>query len=826
MITAFRSVAVSALLASIFLAAAARAGAQGLAATLAVPSPSPYLSAWERDPTIAALLVSNSSQADVPVRVEARILSGQSEIGRAPSAITMIPAVPAVSVFRTPQIAQWSALSLSGGVGQLVRQTGRLPDGVYTLCVDLLPSSGGAALATSCSSFGVAVATPPRLIAPGDRVDVGLPQPVFQWLPAAGGATRPEYLFRLVELQPGQSPAQAWDANRPLVEASIAGTTVRYPLSALPLAAGRCYAWRVQVTSSKNGVSSRPAAAANEGRSEVWSFCYRPAAGAADTSRSIPANPISGTGGARSGMEMFGHRAGAGDDSVAVPTPRFSGSIALEGEGYDRAGAGPDARPAETGRMQLGGTLSFAGGAVTAPVDIYLSSDQAGSRQRISRFAVSPTWKEAAMHIGTFAPRWSELTLADAAILGGGVEARRGEGMRAQAWFGESRRATRPDPDSPGDLPEFARTLGAVQVGWGSPDKRFAEAMAMLTSDRERSLGALGDTTPLASPQRSIVVGARGQLPLARERLLLAAEVTHSQWRQDVRGDFPTVSDWAAEATAAWRAPTWAVGLTTTYVGSGYVSLGNSGLQSDRVDVQATGAYQTATLALNAQGGVRHNNLDDALAATTRVRGIYSVQLSWRPVEAFGLEASTSNVDNRSSAAADSLSSRTLVRSLAVAPRLSWQMGSLAHQLVLSALAQDALTDAAASLFPTDTRSRSLTASWSAMHASGMGVDVAALAGRDVLGDLRSTTSSVSPGVTLAAWSQRLTSRVGGEWSRVSAAGSREEVVSPVLRASWAMSAGESVTLDASRRRYSPRAESPDLGFRETRATFGYRRNF
>jgi hypothetical protein len=257
--------------------------AQGtVTAQLSIPAPSPYLADWATSPAIAQLIVSNSTGSATPATVTVRFLQGGGRagtvVGTGPSDITSIPSSPA-TVFLTPQIARWRDVVFTGAVGTQYRRTGRLPEGQYTLCVDFAnmqsPTGGPIPNASGCGNFTVTYPQPPRLLAPANESQVAGPYPTFQWTPViTPGAPQVDYLFRLVEVLPGQTPLQAISGNVPLLEVPVhLITSFVYPPASLPLETGKHYAWRVQAV---NALNNEPGQAvpvgANEGRSEIFTF--------------------------------------------------------------------------------------------------------------------------------------------------------------------------------------------------------------------------------------------------------------------------------------------------------------------------------------------------------------------------------------------------------------------------------------------------------------------------------------------------------------------------------------------------------------------------
>ena len=254
-----------------------------------VAAPSPFLTDWSASAAVVQLIVTNTDTSDVQASVRARFLLGDATVGTAGSPIMLVPGshtpvpVPKVSVYSGAQVANWTQMQITGPIASAYRRTGRLPEGSYQLCMEFtnvttqgrpLPDAG------ACTQFLVTYPQPPMLIAPADEQSVVTAYPTFQWTPVVMPAGRQaSYLLRVVELLPGQTPLKALEADVPMFETVVNTiTTLTYPPTALPLEAGKTYAWRVQAVNPANGdiaagrVGVTTGLGANDGRSEVFTF--------------------------------------------------------------------------------------------------------------------------------------------------------------------------------------------------------------------------------------------------------------------------------------------------------------------------------------------------------------------------------------------------------------------------------------------------------------------------------------------------------------------------------------------------------------------------
>lgn len=676
---------------------------------------------------------------------------------------------------------------------------------------------------------------PPHLIFPANRAVVTMPNPVFQWTPVTG-VDGLSYRIRLVEMIAQQNPREAVDANRPLVEELLYQQTVLlYPTAAYPLRAGHCYAWQVQSV-QPGGSDLVPVLAPvgiNGGRSRVNTFCYRP-------------TPVEASGVDRALDETAGlgvsiASPASGSNDIANPSypdgrsspywasgVKATGSITAYGELYDLSGTGgTPARPGQTGRIEVNSTLSFANGQVQVPLQALLSSDQASFRQEINRIGINPTWRDYTLHAGYFAPRLTDLTLADATLLGAGVEGHPGR-FHFDLGYGRARRAILP---AAGQLvaPEFARWMGMGRIGWQAPTGFLLEASAVNASDREQSLGAFGQTTAAAAPQDNLVLSVHGKVPFSGRRLWLDVEAARSRYKADLRtaaGSEP-VTAMAGVAALTWQVPEWSLGGKVSYTAPEYHSLGNTQLQSDLMRYEATGTLHRGTVSLGFQAGFEQNNLNDALASTTKVRGIYSATLGWQPSPVFGVDGSASNVVNDIQSANPMLALKNVNASYVLTPRLAWHTGREQHLLVASGTWQTASNSSPGISGLQDTRTGSGLLAYTLSFPSGMAFTATGTFTQVKVAAIETNLTTVYPALSIPALQGRLQATFGVQWSASGVSGTEaDHELYPQLNASFTVTPRQQLTLQFSRRHYAYGDAMPGAAFDETTGNLTWRYTF
>lgn len=234
------------------------------------------------------LLNRDINQPVIRVRLRMTVESQNCRMRTRPNAVTPVFTLTnGVPFYLTPQDLQAfflaSNLEIGGGYSeQQYVQTGRLPEGLYSIYFEAFEEVTGNLVSNKGFSLGwLTLAEPPILNTPARNEDVkpGTPQNiVFNWTPrhntsvTAGYYT--DYVFTIVEyMDTYMSPDAAFTANPPLFMDSVQNTTYLMGAAHPQLIPGRRYAWRVQAK-SKDG-SNQPVMFRNNGFSEVFVFNYR-----------------------------------------------------------------------------------------------------------------------------------------------------------------------------------------------------------------------------------------------------------------------------------------------------------------------------------------------------------------------------------------------------------------------------------------------------------------------------------------------------------------------------------------------------------------------
>lgn len=236
------------------------------------PFPSPYLSDYERNPTNGSLTITNNSGADAEVILELTISREQSGVLAHGSSNPMTVASGATIQLNSDRFVDWGSVSYDGAFREEILRTGRLPEGEYSICIQIRDIAGNNLATDICASFTIVYPAPPSLIFPMDGDSLITQYPVFTWTPLnVPPGYQLRYILTIVEVLPGQTDHQALLANLPQLDNDQLFTTnFQYPMDGFPLEAGKRYVWQVQAV-DQNGFPP----SGNQGRSEIWSFVVR-----------------------------------------------------------------------------------------------------------------------------------------------------------------------------------------------------------------------------------------------------------------------------------------------------------------------------------------------------------------------------------------------------------------------------------------------------------------------------------------------------------------------------------------------------------------------
>ena len=239
------------------------------------PYPSPYISDWQNNPSsLGSLTIMRNGTSTEQVRITVSVnLDGVGEVFYGTSNPIDIPSNPSYVVDNTKITSIANPSYPNSDLKNKTIQSGRLPEGHYNLCINVINNDNIPLISNICSDFTIIYPEPPHLFYPndGDSLFITNKYPTFQWTPVI---TPPGYQIyyniKIAEILPGQTPLQALSSNvLQFSKENISTVSLIYPISALPLDTGKTYAWQIQAL-DQNGFPPTQ----NNGSSEIFTFNY------------------------------------------------------------------------------------------------------------------------------------------------------------------------------------------------------------------------------------------------------------------------------------------------------------------------------------------------------------------------------------------------------------------------------------------------------------------------------------------------------------------------------------------------------------------------
>jgi hypothetical protein len=504
---------------------------------------------------------------------------------------------------------------------------------------------------------------------------------------------------------------------------------------------------------------------------------------------------------------------------IGAPWLRVSGTSIMAGEVYSRTGAGLPSRPDNNGQLMAGVVLSTLNGKLNLPLQALVSGDQVSFRQSVNRVSVHPEWGWGGIHAGNINPGFSAFSLADASLLGGGVDVVRG------SWYvsvvdGRMQKAIQPDTIHAVEA-QYTRNVMAGRIGFGKPLGNAVEFEVMRARDDEGSL-ASADSLVRVAPAGNWVYGARARHTVLDTLTTVQVEGALSRYDRNLKADVDVVNGGAGSLRIQRRSMLGEVGAAIDYVGGGFVSLCNSQLAPDRVEgrINARRELMAGRLRVGGSLGLRRDDLSGTLGGATR-RRILGAQVGWQPAALFGADIDLGALSSRSPGSDLRPELKELTTSLTVSPRLQWAWLGSSHTLTSSlALQQTDFSGAAAVGFP-ESRSTMVVAGWQSSVTPVLFVNVSGNYIESKTGEFKSETSSIGPGISMTMWKGRAMANLQlmATQTHLQSLGTDRDLA-PNVDLRYLVSGRQMLVFRAGGRRFRP-AESAG-NFEERQATLQY----
>ena len=234
------------------------------------PFPSPYISNWENNPSIANLTIYNNSGQEHTVVVYLTLTKSNNDyIGTINSREIVIPSSPPPTILNSDEFLDWDSAEYDSDVYDFIIRTNRLPDGSYEACVRIEDENHAILVENVCAYFTILYPDPPMLVYPSDGDTLQTPYPLFQWTPVVlPPQFQLHYELKIAEVLEGQTPERALLSNIPHYENdNINIPSLQYPPTALAFEPAKTYAWQVSALDEYGY-----AVTSNNGQSEIWTF--------------------------------------------------------------------------------------------------------------------------------------------------------------------------------------------------------------------------------------------------------------------------------------------------------------------------------------------------------------------------------------------------------------------------------------------------------------------------------------------------------------------------------------------------------------------------
>ncbi|PIF05714.1 MAG: hypothetical protein CSA36_05435 [Draconibacterium sp.] len=351
-------------------------------------------------------------------------------------------------------------------------------------------------------------------------------------------------------------------------------------------------------------------------------------------------------------------------------------------------------------------TVLFANATVSVygfsmPFSFRYSNNKSSYYQPFNQFGLSPSYKWLTLHGGYRNITFSNYTLAGHTFLGGGVELNPGI-FRFGAVFGKFNQRPSAYENIPDTVKAFKRTGYALKLGLGS-QTTFVDLIFL--NIRDDSLSA-SPTLPGVNPEQNVVAGINTRIKISEE-LWFDAELAGSVHTANAR-DTAFFSDEAivqsvrnmininlsSSVATALRASLnyshnkFNTKLEYRRISPKYKSMGAYYFNDDIENFTISPRFTLFKQKLNVSGslGLQRDNLNNAKRATT-ARTISSLNLSFNPVQYFGLDATYSNYSNNQRAGrmplVDTLKLYQVTSNLTLTPRLMFVNPERSHIIML-----------------------------------------------------------------------------------------------------------------------------------------------
>lgn len=199
------------------------------------PRPTARLTDWSISKNVFTMMATNQSgQAQVLVKFKVELKDGSGAVigsTNLATSPTFTILSSAANIFNAGDVLALQSMLFTGSAKNALTKTGRLPEGIYQLCVQAVtPVDFKPVSEIQCINFTITSYQLPILMSPANESNLDVTKAktaiIFRWTPLVPTpAEATSYRLQVFEVMEKQTPMQAFRSNQPLLDKEIKGVT-------------------------------------------------------------------------------------------------------------------------------------------------------------------------------------------------------------------------------------------------------------------------------------------------------------------------------------------------------------------------------------------------------------------------------------------------------------------------------------------------------------------------------------------------------------------------------------------------------------------------
>lgn len=382
---------------------------------------------------------------------------------------------------------------------------------------------------------------------------------------------------------------------------------------------------------------------------------------------------------------------------------KFTGDIGLYGDFYemesDTINAVSPRRPAAVSRLVANATINIKN--VSLPFTLSIPFQQHQSiildkpatpktplinfiKNPQNRVGIAPKYKWLQLMLGSQIPQYSELSLGDYPVFGGGFNLTPGK-FRISAFSGKSQIAIEEDPLNR-IQGAYSRNFTSAKIGYGDEDSSHVHIIGCIMKDDTNSL----IVRPTSLMPQAGVLGSIDYRVNIGKKTYIQGEIAASGYTRDLHSrtiDSFEISipqsiytpkessriDFATLIKAGTDFKNFGIAIIGRYYGDGFVPLGYPFMQTDRLEITANPRFSIFKKKVQFSGsiGQRVNNLS-GIRATTTTQTIGSANINTQLSDKVAIAANYSNFGFRNALVNDTFRVQMVTQSWGINPSYTY----------------------------------------------------------------------------------------------------------------------------------------------------------